>query len=147
MSPDRQFRSVPILFQMPQVQMPQELLKVWADPARVGQVLRNLLDNGLTHTPSDGQIDVRIVVHQAELEVHVRNSSEPISAEQLPYVFERFHRSDRSRNRTTVGSGLGLAIVKQLIDAHGGRVWVGNLPGNGVCFGFSLRIHPPDQPS
>jgi signal transduction histidine kinase len=59
-------------------------------------------------------------------------------------VFDRFYRADRSRTRATGGAGLGLAIVKQLVEAHGGRVWAANAPGQGACISFTLPVASDD---
>lgn len=63
---------------------------------------------------------------------------EVVSQDELPLIFQHFHRVDRSRTRATGGAGLGLAIVKHLVEAHGGRVWVRSQPGEGSTFGFAL---------
>jgi len=76
----------------------------------------------------------------AEVEVKVRDNGIGIAPEHLPYVFERFYRADRSRARSTGGAGLGLTIVKQLVEAHGGRVWVESEEGKGATFGFTLPV-------
>jgi signal transduction histidine kinase len=127
------------------VDLPEDLL-VDVDPQRIGQVLRNLLENALTHTPPGGEIAVAARAACPEpsrrqgqwVEVSVRDTGSGIAAEDLPYVFERFYRADRSRSRTTGGAGLGLAIAKQLIEAHGGRIWVESTEGEGSTFTFAL---------
>jgi signal transduction histidine kinase len=138
-----------------QVDLPEDLL-VDVDPQRMGQVLRNLLENALTHTTSGGEIAV--AAHDAcpepgrracpepgrrddqWVEVSVRDTGSGIAAEDLPYVFERFYRADKSRSRATGGAGLGLAIAKQLVEAHGGRIWVESTEGEGSTFTFALPI-------
>ena len=111
------------------------LAPVTADSERVGQVLRNLLANAITHTPSEGRIEIRARSIGADVEVTVTDTGPGIAPEHLPFVFERFYRADDSRARSTGGAGLGLAIVKQLVEAQGGRVWVKGEPGKGSCFG------------
>ena len=106
------------------VDLPDELPLVDVDPRRIGQVLRNLLDNGLTHTGPGGAISVTAQVAGQWVEVSVRDTGSGIAPEALPYIFDRFYRADKSRSRATGGTGLGLAIVKQLIEAHGGRIEV-----------------------
>ncbi len=68
----------------------------------------------------------------------VTDSGPGIAPEELPYVFERFWRGDRSRSRATGGTGLGLAIAKHFVEAHGGRIWAKSTPGKGATFTFSL---------
>jgi signal transduction histidine kinase len=118
--------------------LPADLPAVDADPDRVGQILRNLLINALTYTPPGGEITVLARAVDSEVEVCVRDTGIGIASEHLPYVFERFYRADKSRTRTTGGAGLGLAIVKQLVEAHGGRVWVESEIEEGTTFTFTL---------
>jgi signal transduction histidine kinase len=118
--------------------LPTDLPPVDADPDRVGQILRNLLTNAITYTPSGGKITVTARSTGSEVEVSVQDTGVGIAPEHLPYVFERFYRADKSRARATGGAGLGLAIVRQLVEAHGGRVWAESTPGVGSVFGFTL---------
>jgi len=121
------------------VDLPEDLL-VDVDPQRIGQVLRNLLDNALTHMPPGGEIAVAAHTEGQWVEVSVRDTGSGIAAEDLPYVFERFYRADKSRSRATGGAGLGLAIARQLVEAHGGRIWVESTEGEGSTFTFALPI-------
>jgi signal transduction histidine kinase len=111
---------------------------VYADPQRIGQVLRNLLGNGLAYTPAGGTVRVSASSSAHEVRIEVRDTGCGIAAEHLPNVFERFYRADPSRARATGGAGLGLALVKQFVTAHGGRVEVASTPGAGSCFSFTL---------
>ena len=123
--------------------MADDLPVVVADPERVGQVLRNLLSNALHHTPPEGRIVIEAQAVPEGIEVAVRDTGSGIAPDQAPYVFERFYRADPSRNRATGGAGLGLAIVKQLVEAHGGRVWLESTPGEGTTVRFTLPSAPP----
>lgn len=118
----------------------QSLMPVDADPERVAQMLRNLLNNAITHTPPGGEIVVAAGTAGTTVEVSVRDTGAGIAPEHLPYVFERFYRADKSRTRATGGTGLGLAIVKQLVEAHGGRVGVESAVGEGTTFTFTLPV-------
>jgi signal transduction histidine kinase len=111
---------------------------VYADPQRIGQVLRNLLGNGLAYTPAGGTVRVSASSSAHEVRIEVRDTGCGIAAEHLPNVFERFYRADPSRARATGGAGLGLALVKQFVTAHGGRVEVASTLGAGSCFSFTL---------
>jgi signal transduction histidine kinase len=120
---------------------PPDLPLVVADARRLAQILRNLLGNAVTHTPPGGLVRVTAGVTadpDEKVEVRVADSGPGIPTEHLPFLFERFYRTDASRSRDTGGAGLGLAIVKQLAAAHGGRVWVESAVGRGTVFGFSL---------
>ncbi|HYQ71682.1 MAG TPA: ATP-binding protein, partial [Gammaproteobacteria bacterium] len=101
------------------------LPKIEVDVDRITQVIRNLLSNALRHTPESGKVTVSCRRDDSQrLLIAVSDSGEGIAPDDLPYVFDRFYRADKSRSRTSGGSGIGLAIVKQLVEAHGGRVWV-----------------------
>lgn len=117
-------------------------LPVVADRDRIAQVLQNLLANALRYTERGG-VTVAARGDAAEGVVEVRDSGPGIPEEELPFVFERFYRVDRSRTRATGGAGLGLTIVKTLIEAHGGRIWARSRPGEGSTFGFALPLTPP----
>lgn len=117
---------------------PNDLPLVWADADRTAQVMRNLLSNAFRYTPEGGQVTVRLTPQRDGITVSVRDTGVGIPAEELPYIFERFYRVDRSRTRRTGGSGLGLAIVKQLIEAQGGHVSVESVVGKGSTFFFYL---------
>lgn len=116
---------------------------VLADGERVAQILHNLLSNALRHTDRGGVIRVNVTVAGADGELEVSDTGAGIPAAELPRVFDRFHRVDRSRSRATGGAGLGLAIVKQLVEAQGGRVWARSREGAGSTFGFSLPLAAP----
>ncbi len=123
----------------PEIDVP-ELPAAQADPERLGQILRNLLRNALIHTPEDGRIVVRARSRDQEIEISVWNSGEGIEPRHLPFVFERFYRTDPSRQLATGGAGLGLAIVKQLVEAHGGRVRVESDYGRDCTFLVTLPV-------
>ena len=101
-----------------------DLPVVWMDSDRITQVLNNLIGNALRYTPESGIIKVQgsFLPSTNSLEVSVSDTGQGINPKDLPYVFDRFYRADKSRNRSSGGSGLGLAIVKQLVEAHGGNV-------------------------
>ncbi|WP_068270233.1 sensor histidine kinase [Aldersonia kunmingensis] len=123
--------------------LPDSLPALWGDPQRLGQVLGNLLDNAVRHTPTPGRIVVRASADQNELTIEVADTGEGIAAEHLPHVFERFYRVDTARDRGHGGSGIGLAISKAIIDAHGGRITAhSDGPGTGTTFAITLRLRP-----
>ena len=124
-----------------------ELPPVIADPDRVGQVLRNLIANALHYTPNGGSIRVSVsldgragplVEGSGLVRVSVADTGSGIPPEDLPHVYDRFYRVDRSRTRASGGTGLGLAVVKQLVEAHGGRAWAESELGKGTVFHFTL---------
>jgi len=99
-----------------------DLCDIDADPERIGQVLGNLLDNALRHTPPGGSVIVIAGHHADGVRFTVADTGEGIAAEHLPHLFERFYRADAARDRGRGGSGIGLAIVRALVHEHGGRV-------------------------
>jgi signal transduction histidine kinase len=121
-----------------EIALPATLPPVDVDAGRIGQVLRNLVHNAVTHTPPHGRITISAASRDELIEVHVRDSGGGIAPEHLPYVFERFFRADPSRARATGGAGLGLAIVKRLVECHGGSVAVTSELGQGSDFSFTL---------
>ncbi|WP_328623842.1 HAMP domain-containing histidine kinase [Streptomyces sp. NBC_00353] len=119
-----------------------------ADPVRMRQALGNLVANALRHTPTDGTVTV-IAQPAGDLAVlTVEDTGDGIAPEDLPQVFERFWRAEKSRSRRTGGSGLGLSIVRQFVEAHGGTVTADSEPGTGAVFTVRLPRRPdPDSPS
>jgi two-component system OmpR family sensor kinase/two-component system sensor histidine kinase BaeS len=108
-----------------------------ADADRVAQVLRNLLINALRYT--HGKITVKGTTSEAgQVTLSVIDSGEGIAPEDLPHVFERFYRSDKSRTRASGGTGLGLPIARAWVEAMGGKIGVDSTPGQGSCFWFVL---------
>ena len=113
---------------------------VTADPDALRQVLTNLLDNALRHTPPGGRIDVSLEPAPGEVTVSVADTGSGIAPEHLPRIFERFYRADPGRSREEGGTGLGLAIVKHLVEAHGGRVEAQSSLGKGT----TIRMFFPE---
>ncbi len=113
---------------------------VLADPVRLGQVLNNLLSNAIRHTPAGGKVGIEAKGEGTAIVISVWDTGEGIPAEDLPFVFDRFYRADKSRARRSGGTGLGLAIVKQLVEAHGGQVWAESTPGLGSRFCLTLPL-------
>jgi signal transduction histidine kinase len=113
---------------------------VLADSDRVTQVLFNLLDNARRHTPRGGSITVSAQQEGPMLRVSIADTGVGIDANDLPHIFERFYRADRSRTGATGGSGLGLSIVKAIITAHRGDICAESTPGKGTRISFTLPL-------
>jgi len=102
------------------------------DPQRTEQVIGNLVSNALRFTPQGGRIWIEIERVDAQISISVNDNGPGVPKEELPYIFNRFWRSDRSRARVSGGAGLGLAIAKQLIEGQGGEISAANLPTGGL---------------
>jgi signal transduction histidine kinase len=122
------------------VDLPDNLPLVNIDWQRVNQVFHNLLENAVAHTAEGGSINVAASAEGKWVEVNVADTGEGIPAKDLPYIFERFYRVDKSRARATGGSGLGLTIAKRLVEAHGGTMTVQSELGEGSRFSFTVPI-------
>jgi len=122
------------------IDMSKNIPKVWGDPARIEQVLVNLLSNALRHTPT-GEVSVKVRTDEGAVWIDVVDTGIGISAEDLPHVFERFWRADRSRDRASGGSGIGLAICRRLVELQGGQIRATSQLNQGSTFSFSLPIH------
>jgi len=120
--------------------LPRKLPSVNIDFHRIGQVLHNLLENAVAHTTKGDTITVTAKQQGSWVEVTVTDTGEGIPPEDLPNIFERFYRVDKSRTRATGGSGLGLTIVKRLVEAHGGKIKVQSELGEGSRFTFTLPL-------
>ena len=112
---------------------------VLVDPERMGQVLGNLVDNALRHTPAGGSVTLSCTAAPDRVELTVADTGEGIAAQHLPHVFERFYRAEAARDRTSGGSGIGLAISKALVEAHGGTLTAASEgAGRGSTFTITL---------
>ena len=120
------------------VDVPDSFLEIEADYDRLYQVLANLLTNALRHTPENGSITLRAEAIPEDVRITVSDTGTGIPAEDLPYIFDRFWRGDKSRARMEGSSGLGLAITKQLVLAHGGTISAESELGKGTIFTIEL---------
>lgn len=110
------------------------------DPDRIEQVLTNLIDNAMRHTPTSGEIEVKVEETNQELQFYIKDNGSGISEEDLPFIFERFYKSDKARTRTSQkkGTGLGLSIAKHIIEAHGGSIYAKSKVNEGTTFVFTI---------
>ncbi|QEN08621.1 HAMP domain-containing histidine kinase [Oceanispirochaeta crateris] len=121
-----------------QMEHPEGIPVIEGDIAMLERVLTNLLENALSHTPEQGNIMILIRDKENDLEIQLSDSGPGISEQDLPHIFERFYRGDKSRDRRSPGTGLGLAIVKEIITLHGGKVRAESPPGSGALFHITL---------
>jgi len=117
---------------------------LWADPNHLSQVLQNLLENSWQYTPLGGTIRVSTELKPRVVKFVFTNTAGEIDHEDLPFLFERFYRGEKSRSREHGGAGIGLAIVKELVEAHGGSVGAELLNGT-IQIWFELPLYGPPQ--
>lgn len=117
---------------------PDNLPPVLADSERIEQVMMNLLHNAVKFTPAGGKITVSARTAGREVQFSFRDSGVGISAEDLPRIFERFYKADKSRSGG--GTGLGLSIARHIVEGHGGRIWAESKEGQGSTFFFTLPV-------
>ncbi|WP_277673665.1 ATP-binding protein [Piscibacillus halophilus] len=110
------------------------------DPDRIEQVMTNLIDNAMRHTPQDGEIEVTVEEVNRELMFHIKDNGSGIPEEDLPFIFERFYKSDKARTRygQKKGTGLGLSIAKHIVEAHGGTIYAKSQINEGTTFTFTI---------
>lgn len=120
--------------------IPENIPLVMMDTLRIGQIISNLLTNALRYTPKGGTVDIGLKKKDSMVELWVKDTGPGIPQEELPYIFERFYRVDKSRSRTSGGTGLGLAIAKYFVDAQGGYIHAESEVGKGTCITFSIPI-------
>jgi len=141
---DKQLREVVLAYE-PQwldksidMKVSLEETEIVADPELMNQVWGNLLHNSIKFTPRGGMISVQLRKRDGEAEVRIADTGIGIGEEDLPRIFERFHKADKSRHRTGGGSGLGLAIAKKIVDLHRGSIDAQSKPGDGSVFTVRL---------
>lgn len=117
------------------------LPNLFVDKDRIIQVLTNLAGNALQYTPNGGKVSISVRREKSEILFAVKDTGIGISTEQLTFIFNRFYRTDKSRNRASGGSGIGLTIAKALVQAHQGKIWAeSNGEGKGSTFSFLIPL-------
>ncbi len=125
------------------IKVDQALPHILVDKDRILQVLTNLAGNALQYTPRGGIVTIRALQEKSEIVVSISDTGIGLAPEQLPLVFNRFYRTDKSRARASGGSGIGLTIAQALVKAHHGRIWAESRgEGKGSTFSFALPVQP-----
>ena len=111
-----------------------------ADPEQLKRVINNIISNSLKYTDRDRRrINLRVKDVGDFIQVEVEDNGKGIAAKDLPHIFERFYRTDASRNSSTGGSGIGLSIVRKIVEDHGGKIWATSREGIGTVMYFVIR--------
>lgn len=117
-----------------------EKVEVIADAEQIKRVIDNIIANSIKYMDKErGSISIRVKDVGDFVQVEIEDNGKGISAKDLPYIFDRFYRTDASRNSSMGGSGIGLSIVRKIVEDHGGRIWAGSKPGVGTVMYFVLR--------
>ncbi|MBM4431801.1 MAG: cell wall metabolism sensor histidine kinase WalK, partial [Chloroflexi bacterium] len=127
------------------IDFPRDFPIVDADPNRIEQVLRNLLDNAVKYSPDGGLVVIRGEVGEDEVVISVADQGVGIAPEHLNRLFEKFFRVTSALGRHVVGSGLGLPIARTIVESHGGRIWAESQLGQGTTLYFTLPLRGPSQ--
>ena len=125
------------------LKLDRDLPEITADKDRVEQVMLNILSNAVKYTPDGGKITVRAAASRTHVAISVRDNGIGVPKEDLPHLFERFYRVEKSRTTGAGGTGLGLAIAKELVEAHGGSIRLNSAVGRGTELTVILPIHTP----
>ncbi len=113
---------------------------VIADPEQMKKVINNIISNSVKYMDkAQGVIDIRILDEVDSIRIEIEDNGKGIAQKDLPKIFERFYRTDASRNSAQGGSGIGLSIVKKIVEDHGGYIWAASREGEGTCINFVLR--------
>ncbi len=119
---------------------PDRGIPVMADLEKLKRTVLNIIGNAQHFMDKpEKRIAVSVQASTERVTVEIRDNGMGISAEDMPHIFERFYRAERSRNSAKGGSGLGLAIARQIIEGHGGRIWAESVPGEGTSLFFTLK--------
>lgn len=120
--------------------------QIIADPEQIKRVINNIISNSVKYLGTEkGVIDIRILDEVDSIRVEIEDNGKGIAAKDLPNIFERFYRTDASRNSAQGGSGIGLSIVKKIIEDHGGYIWATSKEAEGTCMHFVIRKYQIPQ--
>jgi signal transduction histidine kinase len=124
---------------------PNSCQSVFIDARRITQVMNNLMQNALQHTPEGGTIYLTLECQESSINISLRDTGPGIPQDELPYIFNRFYRGVQSRAQNQGGRGIGLTIARRLVEAHGGTLTAENHPAGGAIFIIVLPSNKPDK--
>jgi len=127
------------------VTVPPDMQQPFVDRGKVMQVFTNILNNAVRYTPPNGEIEISVTAQESMVTVMIADTGVGIPPEDLPRVFERFYRVEKTRSRDYGGTGLGLPIAKKMVEAHGGSIWIESSPGEGTRVWFTLPKKPEEE--
>jgi signal transduction histidine kinase len=122
------------------IELPENMPKILADKSKLKQIMYNLIGNAIKFTDDDGKIKIRAEINEKIIRISVIDTGIGISLKDQKKLFKPFSQIDSSISRKYEGTGLGLALVKELIESHGGKIWVESEPGKGSNFTFEIPI-------
>ena len=128
-----------------EAKLQKDVPSLYCDPDKITQVLTNLISNSIKFTPEDGRITLGIKNKKNAVEISIQDTGIGISGQNIAGLFDRFSQFDRVNGPGEKGTGLGLAISKEIVEMHGGRIWVKSKPGKGSTFTFSLPRLSQDE--
>jgi two-component system phosphate regulon sensor histidine kinase PhoR len=125
-----------------EIVFPEDIPRINGDAERVRQILENLVENSVHYTPAGGKIALKAAAVDDSIEIEVSDTGIGISLQEQNRIFERFYRGEQALNLGVAGTGLGLSIVLNLVEMHGGRIWVTSegTPGSGTSFTIALPV-------
>ncbi len=133
-------------FKLDYVNLVSQDTMIIADPEQLKRVINNIISNSVKYMDKpQGEINIRILDEVDSIRVEIEDNGKGISQKDLPNIFDRFYRTDASRNSGTGGSGIGLSIVKKIIQDHGGYIWATSKEGEGTCIHFVIRKYIVNQ--
>ena len=133
-------------FKLDYVNLVSQDTMIIADPEQLKRVINNIINNSVKYMDKPkGEINIRILDEVDSIRVEIEDNGKGISQKDLPNIFDRFYRTDASRNSGTGGSGIGLSIVKKIIQDHGGYIWATSKEGEGTCMHFVIRKYLVNQ--
>jgi signal transduction histidine kinase len=122
--------------------IPANMPFVYGDIGMIERALSNLIDNALSYTPASGKVNVTLTLHHNKIVISISDTGSGIPSEDIPFVFDRFYRVEKSRTRSSSGgAGLGLAITKKILEAHNSFITVNSILNQGTTFKFELPVH------
>ena len=123
-------------------QMDPKIDMIWGEAVLIEETLTNILLNAVKYTPDGGRVGLDVRLDGTSVQISVTDTGIGIPEVALPRIFEEFYRADNARAAERDGTGLGLAFARQVVERHGGRIWVRNNPGGGSIFTFTLPTGP-----